>query len=344
MRIGVPRPLILTMAALFSGYHVVLGLYTITVPRDPIPVLTAMVVYGVVSALSLTQRISGRMPNWLAWGNVGAVIAMTLLIAPQLEVGRAGGLGYATWYVAAVGTLMTITSTRQRHTQAWLGTAFLVVHTLLWAGPGLLVTAGVIGSVAWVAISHILSRALTTASHNARRFAQAERQAADWQAAQDAHWNERQVRLDQTRAMAEPMLRVIAEAQGALSEAQKEQCLHLEAAIRDEIRGRALLNNAVRAEVKAARQRGASVTLLDEGGLDTIDAPVRERVLDSLARAISTTTAQRIIVRTAPPDSGVAVTVVGLTPVANGSARELGAIQDEHEDDDVDLWLEIPRR
>ena len=59
----------------------------------------------------------------------------------------------------------------------------------------------------------------------------------------------------------------------------------LEAAIRDEIRGRMLLTDAVRAEVQRARERGTTVTLLDEGGIDDLDEATRDRVLSRLAEA-----------------------------------------------------------
>lgn len=344
MRIGVPRSLIVTMAGLFSGYHIVLGLYTIEVPASPLPVLAAMVLYAIATIVSLLPGQPERMPVWLASLNVAVCVSMTLLITPQLDPSREGGLGYATWYVAAVGTLMTITSTRKRHMFAWVGIALLVVQTVWWGGAGLLLGTGVIGSASWVAIAHILSRALANASLDAQRFAQAEREATDWHAAQEAHLYERQFRLGQTSTMAVPMLRVIAQSTGDLSDDQRRECLYLEAAIRDEIRGRELLNDAVRAQVMAARQRGATVTLFDEGGLDGIDAEARERVLAALALAIRDTSASRIIARTAPIDSDVAITVVGLTPVGDGSARDLGSAEaEDDEDDSVDLWLEIPR-
>lgn len=344
MRIGVPRALIVTMAALFSGYHIVLGLYTIDVPTNPLAVLAAMVLYALASTISLLPGQPERMPVWMAALNVAVCVSMTLLITPQLDPSRDGGLGYATWYVAAIGTLLTITSTRKRHLFAWVGIALLVVQTVWWGGPGLLLSTGVIGSAAWVAISHILSRALAKASLDANRFAQAEREATDWQAAQEAHLYERQFRLGQTSTMAAPMLRVIERSRGELSDEQRRECIYLEAAIRDEIRGRELLNDAVRAQVMAARRRGATVTLFDEGGLDGMDPDARDRILDQLAGAIRSTGARRIIARTAPADSDIAVTVVGLTPVGDGSARDLGSAEEEDDEDDaVDLWLEIPR-
>ena len=75
-----------------------------------------------------------------------------------------------------------------------------------------------------------------------------------------------------------------------------------------------------------------------------MDPDARDRILDQLAGAIRSTGARRIIARTAPADSDTAVTVVGLTPVGDGSARDLGSAEEEDDEDDaVDLWLEIPR-
>ncbi|MDZ4045040.1 MAG: hypothetical protein U1E32_04580, partial [Rhodoglobus sp.] len=178
MRIGVPRALIVTMAAIFSAYHIVLGLYTIDMPADPLPVLAAMVLYATATTVSLLPGQPERMPTVMAAGNVVVCIAMTVLITPQLDIGPdAPALGYSTWYVAAVGTLLTITSTRRRHLFAWIGIAALVIQTVIWGGPGALLGIGVIGSAAWVAVSHILSRALAKASRDAARFARAEREA-----------------------------------------------------------------------------------------------------------------------------------------------------------------------
>lgn len=342
MRIGVPRALIVTMAAIFAAYHIVLGLYTIDIPANPLPVLAAMALYATAVTLSMLPGQPERMSTWMAVANVLVCAALPLLVASQLDTTREGGLGYSTWYVAAVGTLMTITSTRRRHLYAWIGTGVLVVHTVIWGGPGLLLGIGVIGSVSWVAVSHILSRALAKASRDAARFARAEREATDWQAAQEAHLYERQFRLGQTGTTAVPMLRIIEQSGGELTEEQRQECLHLEGAIRDEIRGRRLLDDVVRREVMSARRRGVLVSLFDEGGLDELDEDSLQRVLSTLAEAIRSTSATRVIARTAPPDSEVAVTVVGLTPSGDGRARDLGQ-SDDDEDDSVDLWLEIPR-
>ncbi|PJJ61767.1 hypothetical protein [Compostimonas suwonensis] len=336
--IAVPRALILGLGALFSAYHIVLGLYSIQTPDSPYPALVAMVVYAVATTLSLWPSSPLRMSLWLAAFNVAVAVALPLLVTSQLDSSVTDG--YATWEVAAVGTLMTITAIRRRQSFAWAGIVLLSVQTWVWAGPLALVSIGVLGSAVWVGTAHVLTRALAKAARDTRQFALAEREAAEWQAAQEAHVNERQWRLEQTDRMAAPMLRRIALSGGNLSEAERQECRYLEAAIRDEIRGRSLLNDDVRREIMAARRRGTVVTLLDEGGLDELEGEQRDRVLGRLAHAIHDTQTEKIIARTVQGDSPVAITVVGLSTVDEGNASALG--QDDSEDE-VDLWLEIPR-
>ena len=345
MIIGVPRIIIVGIAGLFSVYHVVLGVLMLDRPDTIAPVIVAMVLYLAATGLSLARFGPSRMPMWMAAFNVGVVVALPLLVTGELDAQREGGNGYATWYVAAVGTLMTITSTRRRHLFAWIGTAFLVVQTVVWAGPQALISIGVVGSVSWVVISNVISRSIAKASKDARRFAFAEREAADWQAAQEAHVFERQFRLGQTSSMALPMLRRIQESGGELTDQERRECLNLEGGIRDEIRGRNLLNDAVREQVMKARRRGAVVTLLDEGGIDGLGEAARDRVLNRLAAAVRDSAADKIIVRTADDSSPVAVTVVGLLSAGDDRASALGQNAQDGEDDDdqVDLWLEIPR-
>jgi hypothetical protein len=336
--ITVPRGLILSLATLFSGYHVVLAFYALDAARSPGPVLLAIALYVLATTISLWPTSPTRMSLWLGFFNVAVCVAIPLLVGSQLD-GSLPDNGYATWYVAAVGTLMTITATRRRATLAWVGSAALVAHTIVWAGPGSLASMGVIGSAVWVLVAVMLSRALAKAGRDARQYGLAEREATAWQAAQEAHLYERQVRLAQTIRLAAPMLRRIIEGQGELSEDDRQECRYLEGAIRDEIRGRRLLNDAVRREAMSARRRGATVTLLDEGGIDDLGGPDLDAVLDTLAEAMAGTTARTIIARTAADGAGTAVTVVGLS----SPDPRLSALGQESPDEEVDLWLEIPR-
>jgi len=336
--ITVPRGLILMLAALFSAYHVILAFYSLDAARSPEPPLLAILLYVVATAMSLWPTSPPRMSLWNGFFNVAVCVAVPLLVGSQLD-GSVPDNGYATWYVAAVGTLMTITATRRRATLAWVGSAFLVGHTIVWAGAGSLASMGVIGSVVWVVVAVMLGRALAKAGRDARQYGLAEREATEWQAAQEAHLFERQVRLAQTIRLAAPMLRRIIEGAGTLSDADRQECRYLEGAIRDEIRGRRLLNDAVRREVMSARRRGAIVTLLDEGGIDDISGADLEAVLNTLADAMAGTTAATIIARTAADGAGTAVTVVGLS----SPDPRLSALGQDSPDEEVDLWLEIPR-
>jgi len=333
--ITVPRWLLLVLATLFSTYHIVLGVYSLDVPRSPWPTVVGLALYTAATVASLWPVTRLRMPDWLAAFDLAVSIVLPLLVTSQLDADAQNG--YATWYVAAVGTLMTIAAARRQLVVAWLGVVALAVQTVIWAGPISLGTLGVIGSIVWVAIAHMLTSALAAAARETRRYAQAEREAAAWQAAQDAHLFEGRMRLAQTNRIAAPMLRRIADRGGHLAAEQRQECRLLEAAIRDEIRGRMLLTDAVRTEVQRARERGALVTLLDEGGIDDLDEPSRDRVLSRLAEAVAASTADRIIARTAAEGSPVAVTVVGLREPEQGTHSEN---TDELE---VEFWLEIPR-
>jgi hypothetical protein len=332
--ITVPRYVIVALAAVFSVYHLLLGTLSITDGQSPTRYLIAMVLYAVATVLSLMPSNRRRMPIWLALFNLGVAVAAPILVTSQLGSGfeYVPGSDRSTWYVAAVGTLMVITSARRRHLFAWLGVGALVVQTALWAGPGALASLGVVGSVLWVGVSFALSRSLDKASRDARAYALAEREAAEWRAAQEAHVYERQFRLEQTSRMALPMLRHIVEVGGKLTTGQRRESLYLEGAIRDEIRGRKLLNERVREQVMIARRRGAVVNLLDEGGLDDLGEEDLERVHNELARALHGTAANVIIARTVPEGSDVAVTVVGLGTTGGGEARALGSAAAEDDE------------
>jgi hypothetical protein len=341
MSLSIRRSVIVALAAIFSAFHLALAAYTLGLADSPWPAVIAGNLYFLATVASLGINRGGKLPLWVAVANVVVVALMCVLVSSQLDPNREGGNGYATWYVAAVGTLMTITSTRRRHAWAWLGTAALVLHTLVWAGPMGIAQLGVIGSVSWVALSHILSVGIEKARRDALRFALAEREATDWQAAQEAHIFERQSRLAQTSSMALAMLKRISESGGELTDAEKVECLHLESAIRDEIRGRGLLNDAVRSEVRQARLRGATVIVLDEGGVDDLSVVETAHLHSQIADALRATAADRIVVRSNSDDDAVLATVVGVNTATDEIAVALGA----HEIDDysVDVWIEIPR-
>ncbi|MET0590528.1 MAG: hypothetical protein ABWZ77_05065, partial [Naasia sp.] len=105
------RTTILAAGALFSAYHIVLGSFAIRGDDNPWPSIVAMVLYGVATLLSLWPLSPVPMSTSLASFNVGIAAAACFLVTSGLDPETASG--YATWHVAAVGTLMTITAVRR---------------------------------------------------------------------------------------------------------------------------------------------------------------------------------------------------------------------------------------
>lgn len=328
--IALSRAVIIFLAALFSAYHVVLGLSALNVPASPVPALISLAAFAAAIVISLLRPQLRVMPRWVAAFDLVVAIGIPLAVTSQLDPSARNG--YATWYVAAVGTLLTVVMVRGREPYAWGGIAFLTVHTVWWAGISSLGGLGVVGSIVWVVAANVVVYAVKTTAEDAERFAQVERKASEWRAAYDAHVVERQHRLEYTYKMAEPMLTEIVRTEGELTDEQRTECLLLEASMRDEIRGRGLLNDEVRRVVGRARRRGASVSLLDEGGLDGLEPSQHESVLARLAEAIENADADTLIVRSVPRAHDPAVTVVGLK-------QEHGDGTDD--DSEVTLWLEI---
>lgn len=368
--IAAPRVLILVLAALFSLYHIVLGVDSLGIPDSPWPALAAIVLYAAASALSLwpaqhaeqaqptapsqhsqhsqsaQQSQQARMPVWLAVANILVGILITALVFSQLDPGKANG--YATWSVAAFATLMVITAVRRRPIYAWVGIGALAAGVTVWAGPLALTTMGVVGGAVWVGVAHALSVALAAGLRDAREYKAAGQSAEQWQVGREAMLFEHRGLLLQMNRLAAPMLRVIALNDGQLTDEQRRECLLLEATIRDEIRGRRLLSKEVRVEIMAARRRGIDVALLDDGGLDDLGEPELALVLHELAGEVRSSAADRLVIRTGAARSEIAVTVVGLTAVGDGMASALGWAADREADpeaieDQLDVWREIPR-
>lgn len=339
--ISIKRSLLSALGALFSAYHLVLAVFSYRDHSSPAALVTAMALYAIVTVVVLRPWGPVVMPEWEAIFALVVSAILPVLVTVDLDPAHPQGSGYATWHIAAVGTLLVIVSARRRHAIAWIGIVVLGVQTALWAGPVALATLGVVGSAVWVGLTHMIGVAVARAAREAEAFADAERETEAWQAAQEAHLNERQFRLRQTRRMALPMLNRIIVTGGSLAPEDQRESLLLEASIRDEIRGRGLLDDAVRQRILEARRAGTAVTLLDEGGLDDLSDGARERVLAELADALEGVRTDRLIIRTVPTGSEIAVTIVGLRSVSEDSAA-LGAL-DEDAEDEVDLWLEIPR-
>lgn len=305
------------IAAAFSAFHVVRAFLTLSASSIPALTLLAAALYALLTLLALLPwaRIDGRakLPTWVALMAVVGSALVTAAVTGALSPAEA--TTHATWHVSAVGTLMVIVLVRGHEVLAWVGTAILVVESLVWVGLGTSVTMGITGSIIWVAGASVLTHALDRLARDSATLQQGERRSALWHAEREAHREERLERLSAAERRAAPMLREILLASGNLAAPTRAEAVLLEAGMRDEIRGRALLSDAVRTEALAARRRGVDVRLFDEGGIDTLPAGRCAEIHAEIADALSQMDGGQIIVRTVQsPDSPIAVTVVGLGP------------------------------
>ena len=98
----------------------------------------------------------------------------------------------------------------------------------------------------------------------------------------------------------------------------------MEAELRDEIRGRQILNDALRKSVRAARRRSVEVIVLDEGGLDGLPFPKANIIRNRLARELDSINEGRVTIRS-PRQEQHRVTFVASRP---GTAKP-------------DVWLQL---
>lgn len=215
--------------------------------------------------------------------------------------------------------------------------AFLVAQVTIWAGPLGMLRLGLCAEIVMVSAGLIMHSTMRRVTSAARAAAAKEREMTIWHAEQDAFLHERKSRLQLAAGNAVPMLQRIIDRDGFLDAASRFECQVLEQTLRDEIRGRRLLNDAVRRAVLAHRERGAFVQVLDDGGLDDLAPSELNPILDDLAQRIGTVRSSRIVIRTASPASDSAVTVVASTP------DEIAAALGLEGDEQVDMWMTISR-
>jgi len=299
------------------------------------PAWAGVLLLGLAIALNLVAG-EGRLSRWAAWTATGTGVLLPVLAAAGLRP-DAVGIGAGMWCVAGVLALILLLLWGGRPVGAAAVLAVLVLHTAFWGGVGALASMGVLAMVILLAAVMAARAAILRAEVLLDRSAAVEREAIEWRTLQEAYHRERQGRLLSTALAASPMLQRIADAEGALSPADRAECRLLEQTIRDEIRGRRLLNDAVREQVLLHRRRGASVQVNDDGGLDGEDATAVDGLLHQVAAALEGVTSDRIVIRTLAPTSEHAVSVVATTTDALAAALGLEG------DDEVDVWLELRR-
>lgn len=321
--IRVSRFAISLIGILFGLFHAVLGGYWVASYIDPGLGAAALALYLVAILTTMGLYRGMHMPVAQALFNALVAIALPLIVNPLIADGAHNT--FATWYVGGLGVLLAATAVRQHRTLAWIASGLVSLIVVYWGGLTAIYDSGLIGMVLLVAAGQALSLGVERASSDVKRLGDQAQAEASEAAATTAQRLERQVRLQQALTASRPILERIVASGGKLSAAEQLESRLAEASLRDEIRGRALINARVRDAVRLARLRGVEVLLLDEGGLDDCDPDLRERLLGDVANAIDGISAGKVTVRS-PQGEAWMLTVVALSP---GSAEP-------------DLWLKLP--
>lgn len=344
------RHVLMGLGVAFTAYLAARGLWWTAPVPQPLLVFGSLALYLVTTLLcifwtrpgaardaSITapgKRTPGRLPVWAAVLALASAVlvpsAIAFAVGPESRTAP-----FATWYLGGIGALMTIVMVRRRPWVAWSGMAALTVASMAWMGPVTALALGLVGSLVWVWAAQLLIKSMDRAARDTSRLAQLQRAASAWQAAQVVRQRERRVQVQRALAVAGPVLARTVATGGELSDEDRLEARLAEGELRDELRGPRLLDDEVRGELARARRRGASVTVLDEGGLEALDDDDLRIIRAQLAETLRNAASERIYIRTSPHES-VAVTVVGRS--ASSQEPDAQGLTDE---DTVDLWREI---
>lgn len=330
MRFSV-RTALAALGVAFTTYLAVGGMVWTITPERPLVVVGALVLYLAVTWLCIFWGLQSDepLPVWLV------VLAMaTAVIVPNATwygAGPAASLqAYATWGLGGISALLAILVVRGRVWVAWLGVVIILVTGSFWIGVIDALSLGAVGALVWVGIAQFVPGLMARAARDTAELTKLQRASSEWLASQAGRRRERRVTVQRAIALAGPVLTRVIETGGELSDEEREQARLAEGRLRDELRGRRLLDDGVRVQLEAVRRRGTEVTMLDEGGLDEADEEALAEIRAQLASALADAQSERVFIRTSPHES-VAVTVVGRSRSED----------DPDGDETVDLWHEI---
>jgi len=315
--IRVSRTSVSLIGVLFGLYNSGLGAFWVSSYQQPIVGILAIAVYSVAIIASLLLYRGLRMPMFQAFANLALAAGLPLVLNSIIE-GVVHNT-FATWYIGGLGALLATTAVRGHLTIAWVASAIVVAEVVAWGGATAIIESGIVGMVLMVAAGQAISLGLERASIEARELAELASADAAATAATSMQRLERKLRAQLALESALPILQRIVAAGGNLSDAERVEARLSEAALRDEIRGRELINDRVREAVRLARVRGVEVVMLDEGGLDGLETEQKTTILNDVAAALDGLNFGKATVR-APANEAWKVTVAAM---AAGSTQPL---------------------
>lgn len=303
--IRLPRWFIVIITTMFVLSPAIVGAIELYRTGFSVSTSAALVIYLVVGLSSVFYYRQLKLPLVLAIAVTASSFVVPQLVNLNLEPSALGTP--ATWYVTAVATILAVAAVRQQRVWAWIGIAVLTIEVLTWGGLQALFVSGLAGALGLVAAAYAISVGLERSANQTASYLQKSKATQAASAADSAVRKQRSERIASTLEGALPMLEAIA--RGELSENNRGQATLLEAELRDEIRGRMLINPKLKASVRSARARGVEVVVLDEGGLVSVSEQEREFLRDRLAVELDGIVSGRVTIRS-PQEPNVRVTFV----------------------------------
>ena len=299
--IRLSRLALAAVAILFGLYHALLGFLFLGEYQNPAFAIIGLIAYLTALLLATLDKSGLKMRPASAIYVLLVSVSLPQLIFAALGEVRQGS--YATWHVAAIGTLLAIVAIRKFELVAWIGMAITTLEVVLWGGPDVIFNSGLVGAILLVATAQAASWALGSSSKSAEEFRRRALAIDTATAASSAARTERTERLNQTLKEVLPLLEKISDSKGNLTKAERLKAQLTEAELRDQIRGRNLLSIDVVSETRNARMRGIEVQLLDDGGLDDLSQEDRRPYLWEVASRLKGVKAGKVVIRAAKGDS-----------------------------------------
>jgi len=306
-----PRWLLALVSISFGTWHAVIGALAWGSYNNVWLLVLAVVIYLV----SLTVSVSAS-PGLLIGPRFGALVALG---AVATTVVASAGIAddhsdpYATWYVGGMGALLGVLAARGQARLAWLAAVLVAIAVYFEGGLGELGEVGLEGMLILIAAGQATARAVIRADREVDELQKTEIATEAAIISAKASGSERRQRLQHVLREALPALSAISSNNWDANGRGREELMQLEAGLRDDIRGRGLVNSQVRQATKLARMRGVEVVLLDEGGLAGLSSKELENILGKVANAIDSVSAGKIVVRS-PLGERWLVTLIATRP------------------------------
>ena len=309
--LNAPRWLLALISIAFGLYHALLG----ALAWRSFDNFWALILSILIYLISLTVAViaSKGLAIGRIYGILVALGAVTTVIVANLGIHRGHVDPYSTWYVGGMAALLGILAARGQGSLAWISAGLVAWQVGLEVGLGGLPEVGLEGMPILIAAASATAYALKRADREVKELQQTEIAAEAAIVSAEAASEERRTRLFQVLERALPALSYIAANKGNISSEQQAKLLQIEASLRDDIRGRSLVNDSVRAAANSARARGLEVVILDEGGLDGVLDEQREQILNRVAKAVDSVAAGKIVIRS-PRGEQWLVTVMATRP------------------------------